>query len=124
MLRIVAVILALLAASCALPRDPEKTSQRIASTHELRVGVSDNPPWTIVRPGTPPSGIEPTLIRRFASSQGAHVTWFGGGETPLVEKLEDGQLDVVAGGFDKQTQWKTKAGVTQPFAETPDKKMH
>src|SRR5436305_13448737 len=114
MVRLVPVMLALLAASCALPRDPEKTSERIASTHELRVGVSDNPPWTIVRPGSAPTGIEPALIRRFAAGQRAHVIWFGGGETPLVDKLKDGQLDVVAGGFDKQTQWKTKAGVTQP----------
>src|SRR4051812_16887984 len=94
------LILPLLAASCALPRDPEKTSERIASTHELRVGVSDNPPWTIDA-GAEPQGTEPDLIRAYASRTRARVLWTRGSETSLVKSLKDHELDLVIGGFDK-----------------------
>src|SRR3954454_14012866 len=120
-----ALILAssILTASCGLPRDPEKTSERVASTHELRVGVSDNPPWTITN-GAEPTGIEPDLIRRFASSIGAHVLWTRASETQLVQALKEGQLDVVAAGLEKKTQWSTTAGASQPYGEDGQGKKH
>src|SRR3954471_22603681 len=120
-----ALILAssILTASCGLPRDPEKTSERIASTHELRVGVSANPPWTDDS-GAVPQGIEPDLARRFAATVGAHVAWTGGSETTLVEALKHHELDLVIGGFDKKTQWSSTAGISQPFTRDADGKRH
>jgi ABC-type amino acid transport substrate-binding protein len=116
-------ILFSLVAACGLPRDPEKASNRIASTHELRVGVSDNPPWTIARGGQP-AGPEPDLVRRFAEQIGAHVRWRRGSESTLVHALEEHDLDLVIGGFDKKTQWSTTAGLSQPFAKDADGKQH
>ena len=113
----------LLTAACGLPHDPDKTSQRIASTHELRVGVSDNPPWTDAS-HPEPSGIEPNLVRRFAASAGARVLWSEGSESALVKSLKDNDLDVVIGGFDAKTQWSSVAGATQPFAKDSDGKKH
>jgi ABC-type amino acid transport substrate-binding protein len=115
-------ILSLLAAACALPRDPEKTSQRISSTHELRVGVTDNPPWARASGGEP-QGIEPDLVRNFAGRIGARVRWTRGSETSLVKSLKEHQLDLVIGGFDKKTQWVSTAGVSQPFAKDAEGKQ-
>jgi len=116
-------ILFSLLAACGLPRDPEKTSDRIASTHDLRVGVSDSPPWTVSRGGQP-SGAEPDLVRGFAEQIGAHVVWRRGSESNLIRALEEHQLDLVIGGFDKKTQWSATAGLSQPFAKDADGKQH
>ena len=113
----------ILTASCGLPRDPEKTSERIASTHELRVGVSGNAPWTDDS-GPVPRGIEPELARRFAATMGAHVAWTRGSETTLVEALKHHELDLLIGGFDKKTQWSSTAGISQPFTRDADGKKH
>ena len=43
-------------AACALPRDPEKTSERVASTHELRVGVTE-----VSRAGALACDVDPRL---------------------------------------------------------------
>jgi ABC-type amino acid transport substrate-binding protein len=118
------IALSLMTASCGLPQDPDKTSERIASTHELRVGVSDNPPWASAASTAEPQGLEPELVRQFASRVGARVLWQRGTETTLVQSLQDHQLDLVIGGFDKQTQWSSTAGVSQPFARDGDGKKH
>ena len=123
MLRPWTVLLPLLLAACGLPRDPEKTSARIASTHELRVGVTDNGSWVDARRAEP-SGIEPDLVRQFAARTGAHVLWSRGSEATLAQSLKDHELDLAIGGFDAKTPWKAIAGVSQPFAETADKKKH
>ena len=116
-------ILISLLAACGLPRDPDKTSDRIASTHELRVGVSDSPPWAVSRGGQP-SGLEPELVRGFAEQIGARIAWRRGSESSLVRALEEHELDLVIGGFDKKTRWSAVAGLSQPFAKDADGKQH
>jgi polar amino acid transport system substrate-binding protein len=113
----------LLLTACGLPRDPEKTSERVASTHELRVGVTDNRAWADAST-TEPSGLEPDLVREFAGRIGAHVLWSRGSETSLAQSLKHHELDLAIGGFDAKTPWKSVAGVSQPFVETADKKKH
>jgi ABC-type amino acid transport substrate-binding protein len=117
------MLLSLLLAACGLPRDPEGTSRRIASTHELRVGVTENDPW-VSTGGAEPAGIEPDLVRQFAARHGARVLWTSGSETSLAQQLKHHELDIAIGGFDAKTPWKSIAGVTQPFAETGDRKKH
>src|SRR3954454_17407425 len=90
--------LCVLTVACGLPEDPDETSERIASTHELRVGVSDAPPWTDAS-HTQPTGTEPNLVRRFAASIGARVVWRKGSETMLVQSLKEHEVDVFIGGF-------------------------
>jgi len=114
--------LSILAASCGLPRDPEKTSERVAATHELRVGFTENPPW--VTGGPEPRGIEADLARAYAERLGARVLWTRGSETRLVESLKKHELDLVIGGFDKKTKWSSVAGITRPFAKDGEGKAH
>ena len=109
--------------ACSLPRDPDGTSKRIAATHELRVGFSDNAPWTDGG-GTEPQGIEPELVRAFAAKVGARVAWTRGSESTLAQALKHHELDLAIGGFDAKTPWKSIAGVSHPFTRTPDKKQH
>src|SRR3954471_18008448 len=48
----------------------------------------------------------------------------GGSETSLAQALKHHELDLAIGGFDAKSPWKSIAGVSQPFAETSDKKKH
>jgi ABC-type amino acid transport substrate-binding protein len=123
MLRYSLVPMLFAVAACSLPQDPEKTSERIASSHELRVGVTDNDPW-VNAASAEPQGIEPDLVRQFASRLGAHVAWSRGSEASLAQALKEHELDLAIGGFEAKTPWKSTAGVSQPFAETADKKKH
>lgn len=116
-------LLPLIVAGCALPRDPDKTSERIAATHLLRVGITDNPPWTSAL-APEPAGVEADLVRQFARTIGANVVWTRGSETSLAEALKHHDLDIAIGGFDAQTSWKATAGVTRPFAKTADGTKH
>src|SRR5690348_16039069 len=97
-------LLPLLAAGCSLPHDPEGTSKRIQTTHELRVGVTDNPPW-VRATSAEPGGIEADIVRRFAQQIHAKVLWSRGSETALVQSHKHHEIDLVIGGFDKQTVW-------------------
>jgi len=117
------LLLALGTTACGLPKDPEGTSQRIAATHELRVGVTDNGEWVDAH-GAEPTGIEPALVRQFATRIGAHLLWSRGSETSLAQSLKHGEMDLAIGGFDAKTPWKKTVGVSQPFAQTTDKKKH
>jgi ABC-type amino acid transport substrate-binding protein len=125
MLRVLAGLLPLacLLTACGIPRDPDKTSERIAATHQLRVGVTDNGSWVDTQ-SAEPRGIEPELVREFAARIGARVLWSRGSETELAQSLKHHDLDLAIGGFDAKTPWKSIAGVSQPFAETSDKKKH
>jgi ABC-type amino acid transport substrate-binding protein len=122
MLRSWPCLLPLLLVACGLPRDPGQTSERIAWTHVLRVGVTDNAPW--VATAAEPTGIEPDLVRQFAARIGAKVQWTSGSETGLAQALKHHELDLAIGGFDAKTPWKSIAGISRPFAETKDKKSH
>jgi polar amino acid transport system substrate-binding protein len=125
MLRLILALLSstfvcLLAAGCGLtiPADPEKTLERVTGS-TMRVGVSPNPPWTDIGVGEP-SGTEVDVVREFAGTLQAQVEWVVGGEQPLIEALERGELQLVIGGFTSDTPWTEKAAITKPYAETLD----
>lgn len=102
-----------LLASCGLPRDPEGTSKRLSSSHELRVGASEGASRDNSAGG--PQGTEGDLVRRFAASKGARIQWVHGSETVLAQALEEHRLDLVIGGFEKKTPWSSTVGLSQPY---------
>lgn len=116
------VALALLVAGCGvqIPSDPDGTLDRVRGA-VLRVGVSPNDPWTEVS-GEDVSGVEVALVRAFADSLDASVTWTTGGEEALVGQLERGELDLVIGGLTAASPWAEKAALTTAytFAVGPD----
>ncbi|MFZ8756195.1 transporter substrate-binding domain-containing protein [Microbacterium sp. HMH0099] len=82
----------------------------------MHAGVTPN--GTFVRvDGGEPTGRDVEAIRAFADSLDAEVEWTVGAEEALVRGLENGDLDVVAGGLTDKTPWTNKAGMTRPYAE-------
>ena len=110
------VSILLFAAACSsLPRDPERTTERVRQG-VVRAGLVENPPW-VVRTAGEPAGVEVELVRRFAGSLGAKPQWFWGGEQQHMEALRRFELDLVVGGLDDRTPWKKAVGITRPYYE-------
>src|SRR5918998_5697743 len=113
----VAAVIGLLAAcGVSVPTDPEGTLDRVIGG-TLRVGVSPNPPWTEVTQGGEPTGSEVDLVREFAATLPAEVSWTVGGEEALIKRLEAGELDLVIGGLTADTPWEKHAAIPKPYAE-------
>lgn len=107
--------LALASGACGrLPHDPEHTLDRVQKTHQVRIGVVNNPPWA-VRTSGEPMGVEVELARRFAQSLGATATWYWGGEEEELKALEKFGLDMVIADVDAKTPWSKTVGITTPY---------
>ncbi|WP_284304088.1 transporter substrate-binding domain-containing protein [Mobilicoccus caccae] len=102
-----------------IPADPDHTLDRVRATKVLRLGASDNPPLVVVEDtADAPTGSEPDLARGFAERLGVEVEWVVGGESELVGKLEDGEVDMIVGGLLKSSPWEKRASLTRPYATT------
>ena len=112
-----------LTAACGgpFPRDTDGSLDRITGG-VLRVGVSENPPWTEVYDDGRVAGREVDLVRGFATEHGADVEWIPGAESELVMAMVRGDLDVVVGGLTSDTPWESEVALTRPYADevTPD----
>jgi ABC-type amino acid transport substrate-binding protein len=87
---------------------------------ELRVGVTERPPWVELPDGGQPQGIEAELARRFAEQLDAEIRWVEGSEQKLVGDLEHGAVDLVIGGIPADTPWSEHAGVSRPHSSATD----
>lgn len=110
--------LALAGCSGTFPADPDGTLQSVEGG-ELRVGISPNGRLVQVD-ADEPTGEEVEAIRAFAAELDADVEWTVGSEETLVRGLEDGRLDLVAGGITDDTPWTDKAGATRAYREISD----
>jgi polar amino acid transport system substrate-binding protein len=102
---------------CQIPQDPDGTLD-IVRDGTLRVGVTESAPWVDLADPDNPEGVEPELVRRFATRLNAEIDWIDGSEEALIGALKEGQLDLVVGGLTKQTPWKKEASLTWPYLET------
>jgi ABC-type amino acid transport substrate-binding protein len=112
------VVTALGGCGITVPTDPDGTLESVQGG-ELRAGVSPNGGLVAAGAGEP-SGDEVEAIRAFAASLDAEVRWTIGSEETLVRGLEEGSLDLVAGGITDETPWTDDAGVTRPYREVTD----
>lgn len=101
----------------SIPSDPDGTLQRVTGG-ELRVGLSPNPPWTVLptSEGAPPSGREVELVLQVAEELDTQVRWTVGGEEALMGGLERDELDLVIGGLTEKSPWTTHAALTVPHS--------
>jgi len=113
---LIAAVLTSTGCGIQIPRDPDGTLDAVRGG-ELRAGVSPNGRFVQVDADAEPSGDEAELVRGFARSLDADVDWTVGSEEALVRGLENGDLDLVTGGFTDKTPWTDKAGMTRPYAE-------
>ena len=105
----IGLCLALLAAgSCAdFPRDPEGTLHRVRAERSFRVGLV-----------APLSGGDPkvaALLRRVAKASGARGQVESGDAEPLLNRLEEGELDIVVGRFEAASPWKRLVSFSPPL---------
>lgn len=105
---------ALLAAACRIPEDPEGTLDRVEGG-VMRVGVTEAEPWVELREGVPTGGVEVRLVRRFARDLDARIAWVDGSEEELIDALKEGSLDLVIGGLTSKSRWKKDAAFTRPY---------
>lgn len=115
-LLLVAVV-TLLLAGCqgGFPADPQGTLDR-AREGVLRVGVSENPPWTLVAADGSVAGSEVELLTDYAETIDAEVEWVPAGENTLAAMMREGQLDVVVGGLASGVPWTSEIATTRPYA--------
>jgi polar amino acid transport system substrate-binding protein len=108
--------------SSGYPADPEGTYDRVTGG-TLNVGVVHHPPY-VDATGAEPSGTEVDLVEGFARQIDAEIEWTVAGEESVMTALQNGDLDLVAGGFTSQSPWTTHGAVTRHYAETtgPDGK--
>ncbi|MFI5843146.1 substrate-binding periplasmic protein [Catenuloplanes sp. NPDC051500] len=104
-------------AGCQWPRDPGGTLEHVRNG-VLRVGVTANPPWTVVQDGAEPAGVEPELVRRLAEQLGARVEWSSGTESTLMPAVRDRTLDLVIGGLNATAPWTAEASLSTPYITT------
>lgn len=116
LLRAWPALLAVAGAACGIPRDPRGTLDRVRGG-TIRVGVAERAPWVVLG-RSEPTGTEPRLLRTFARGLGARITWTPGAESELMEALERGELDVVAGGITRSTAWRERVALTRPYRPT------
>ena len=115
-----AMFLLLCVSGCGLmvPADPQGSLDRVEGS-VLRVGASQED-RLIVLEDQEARGSLVELVTEFAAHHDATIEWTWGGEETLVTALEDGQLDVLVGGFTSDTPWSKRAGVTRGYPKIPN----
>jgi polar amino acid transport system substrate-binding protein len=109
--------------ACGLPRDADGTLDRVRD-HELRVGISEHPPWTVFASESI-GGIEPRLVSELASELHTRPIWRRGAESELLEALHKRELDLVVAGLTDDSPWTGKVAFTRPhFTDTVAQKRH
>lgn len=112
----VTTVAAVSACGGPLPRDTDGSLDRITGG-ELRVGISENPPWTQVADDGDVDGREVDLVTDFARNHDAAVRWTPGAESELIMSMARGDLDVVVGGLTSDSPWSKEVALTRPYAQ-------
>ena len=90
--------------------------ERVIAEGVLRVGASENEPWSEIDDDGSVSGVEAEILTAYAGTLGARVEWTPGAESQLILALDEGMLDVVIGGIRSDSPWVSKAALTRPHA--------
>jgi len=96
----VALCCALLSACDALPRDPAGTSRLIGERHAFSVALVD----PSLR--TAPQVVR--LVKELEKRTQAHARWQAGTGEALLQRLDDGTLDLAIGHFRADSPWATQ----------------
>ncbi len=104
MIRVVLPLLMLCSAGCSdYPRDSADTSDRLRGGGTLRVG------WV-------GSHAHSDKLRRLATTLSDKARFESGAAERLLAKLEQGELDLVLGDFDRKSPWDKRVTFSQPVA--------
>jgi hypothetical protein len=97
---LLAVVLIACAGCSDLPKDPGGTLERIAHERQFRVGIVSS------RSGV--AAAHEALIARLAAATGSRPAIEHDAAEPLLIRLEDGELDLVLGEFEREGPWTTQ----------------
>jgi polar amino acid transport system substrate-binding protein len=109
-----AALLVLLDAAACTPKDGRGTLARVRGD-TIRVGVSENRPWTTLPTGGGAGGIEGALVAELARDLDAKIEWVRAPESQLLEALALHELDLVIGGLTDAMPWKGRVAITRPI---------
>ena len=110
------VLVAMTVGACDLPRDPERTLERITGG-VMRVGLIDHPPWTVAE--GEPAGAEVALVRALADDLDATIRWHEGSAAEVLAALEHREIDLAIGGLTADDPWTSRVTLTKPYARIP-----
>lgn len=108
------ITVALFGCGGGVPRDPDRTTQRMRGG-VMQVGVSHDPPFVVVPPTGAPTGSDVARMQAFAQAQGARIAWMRGSHDGLMHDLTERRLQAVVGGMDATSPWRDEVGATRPF---------
>ena len=108
------IIVLLVTAGCGWPSDAGGTLVEVEGG-VLRVGVTENPPWSVLPGDGEPRGAEVVLVQRLADRLDARVEWYPGSESVLMAALKDRVLALVIGGLTAQAPWTESASFSRPY---------
>lgn len=111
----VVVATSLVGCGMSIPADPDRTLEH-ARGGVLRVGASPDP-GLVTAEGEKPSGPLVDIVEGFSESIDARAEWTVGSEETLVGLLEDGDLDLLVGGFTTESPWFERAGMTRGYPD-------
>ncbi|MGE3180301.1 MAG: transporter substrate-binding domain-containing protein [Phycisphaerae bacterium] len=114
-MRLAGLLMGLMCLGCDLPRDPEGTLARVRGGI-LRAGASPAL-GRVEMIGGKPRGIDVELINHVANKLQARIEWTVGGESELLEALEHYELDVVVGGLQEDSPWKSRVAMSRSYEE-------
>lgn len=113
-------LVALTLTACAsIPRDPDRTLERVQESGVLRVGASPSGDLVAFE-GEDVTGREAELVAGFAQRLGAEIEWTLAGETSLMSAMERGELDVIIGGLHVDSPWSERVSITRAYAESTE----
>jgi ABC-type phosphate/phosphonate transport system substrate-binding protein len=101
------LLLVFFCGACNIPKDPNNSYEN-AKKSSLRVGI-------VSKKDSTTTSFEKNLVANFAEQEKMQTQFTIDNETELVKKLENYQLDIVLGGFEKKSNWKTQVGMTKPY---------
>ena len=101
-----------------IPKDPEGTLNRIKAERTFRVGM--------IASHDTPAGVDRQrlMLRRVAHAAGASPSFEYGAAEPLLMKLEEGELDLILGGFAPASPWSKRVTILPPLAEQVTRDGH
>lgn len=119
-LHLPALLVACLLAGCApIPRDPDRTLERVRGG-VLLAGASHDPPHVRLGGATGPQGDDVERVNALARTLGARVRWVEGDHEGLLGALHARHLHLVVGGVDADSPWAQQVGLTRPYPALDD----